>query len=156
SDPRQIRSDPRRTRSPDAIDPVRIEYVFVAADWQILDLRLRDEHAIEGVLNRAWQAARALSVQDCYVEAREALAGDASGKIGGDVDGSRQPSEARLRRNLPCRRGADKHLIGVVRHDGAHLPRQAFVAVQPPEERGRIQQKAHVSLPSESVPSAAD
>src|SRR6266852_2709664 len=59
---------------PQAGDAVHVENVVVGDDRQVLDLRLRDEHAIERIAMITREPAGALRVEDRNIEALEALA----------------------------------------------------------------------------------
>lgn len=131
---------------PDAPYSVGSENVFVADNGDVLGLGLGYEHAVEGVLVRTGQQARADGMIGGDRQQLEALAFQAAGEIGGQIGGGGQPAEADLGGDLSGGGGADDHRVFRVGNDSTGEPRESGIIRKPPQESMSIEQRAQGGL----------
>lgn len=140
----------------DAAHAVVIENASVADDAHVLELRLRNEHAIEWIPMIARKAAGALCVQHRDVQRDKALTADAAEHVGRDVLRAWELAQSRLGRDFPGGGGAHQHRVRVASDQAARFDRQPAITVEPPQEGVRVEQQTHVSLTGQLLLAGAD
>ena len=99
---------------PNATDLVLIEDPFVAHDGKIAALRLRDQHAVEGIAMSAGKQTRSLAVFNGDGEFVKAELPDADGKVFSHLSRLGKFADPAFGGYFPGRGGADEH-VGVDR-----------------------------------------